>query len=111
MAIEPRPTTLARSRAAGAKLSPVQDPAIAAAANMMIKALGGAGNIVDAHETAMTRIRIVVDDPKQVDLEALRAAGASGIMEMGNVYHILLGMQARAYNEEMQVRLAQERAG
>jgi phosphotransferase system IIB component len=59
----------------------------------------------------MTRIRVVVVDPDRVDGDALRAAGASGIMEMGNVYHILLGMQARAYNEEMQVRLAQERAG
>jgi N-acetylglucosamine PTS system EIIB component len=76
---------------------------------MMINALGGAGNIVDTHETAMTRIRVVVD-PDRVDQEALRAAGVSGIMEMGTVYHLLLGMQARVYSEEMQLRLAQERA-
>jgi PTS system N-acetylglucosamine-specific IIC component len=109
--IQPRPTLLSRSRAAASKPSTYQDPAIAAAANLMIKALGGAGNIVDAHETAMTRIRVVVEDPQRVDQEALRAAGISGIMEMGNVFHLLLGMQARAYSEEMQVRLAQERAG
>ena len=78
---------------------------------MMINALGGASNIVDAHETAMTRIRVVVVNPDRVDLEALRAAGVSGIMEMGSVYHLLLGMQARVYSEEMQLRLAQERVG
>jgi PTS system N-acetylglucosamine-specific IIC component len=110
-ALQPRPTILSRSRVMAAKPSTYQDPAIAAAANLIIKALGGADNIVDLHETAMTRIRVVVEDPQRVDQEALRAAGVSGIMEMGNVFHILLGMQARAYSEEMQVRLAQERAG
>jgi PTS system N-acetylglucosamine-specific IIC component len=110
-AIKPRPSFLSRSGAGAAKPSTFQDPAIAAAANMMIKALGGADNIIDAHETAMTRVRVVVEDPARVDTEGLRAAGISGIMEMGNVFHILLGMQARAYSEEMQVRLAKERVG
>ena len=108
-ALEAGPTSLSRTRAENAKPAPVQDPAIAAAANMMINALGGANNIVDAHETAITRIRVEVVDPERVNLEALRAAGVSGIMEMGNVYHLLLGMQARVYSEEMQLRLAQER--
>ena len=108
---QPYPTSLTRARSTATRPAPVQDPAIAAAANLMIKALGGAGNIIDAHETAMTRIRVVVEDPRRVDKDALRATGASGIMEMGSVYHILLGLQARAYSEELQVRLAEERSG
>ncbi|MFL7838061.1 MAG: PTS transporter subunit EIIC [Candidatus Promineifilaceae bacterium] len=101
----------ARSRMTSARMPTFHDPAVAESAGLIIKALGGAGNIIDAHETAMTRIRVVAADPQLVDQEGLRVAGASGIMEMGNVFHILLGMQARAYNEEMQLLLAKERAG
>lgn len=91
-----------------AALSPIHDPAIIASVSLMIDALGGPPNILDAQESATTRLRVVVEDPNIVDEEALHAAGAGGVMSMGNTYHILLGMRAQSYSEEMQARLAEE---
>jgi glucose-like phosphotransferase system IIB component len=76
----------------------------------MIKALGGAKNIVDAGEIATTRLRVVVRDESLVNEEALRASGASGVMVLGSTLHILLGMRAGLFAQEMQLRLEELRA-
>ena len=86
------------------------DPAVSASVLLMIKALGGARNIVDAGEIATTRLRVVVRDESLVNEEALRASGASGVMVLGNTLHILLGMRAGLYAHEMQIRLDELRA-
>jgi PTS system N-acetylglucosamine-specific IIC component len=90
-------------------VSTADDPAVVASINLMIRALGGADNIVEAQPAAATRVRVVVEDPALVDVEALRAAGASGVMAMGETFHILLGLQAEVYGAEMQARLIEAR--
>jgi len=85
------------------------DPAVAAAVDLMLKALGGPGNILDAGVAATTRLRVVVKDITKVDQDALRAAGASGVMVMDNTIHILLGMRAPQFAAEMQARLLEAR--
>ncbi len=89
--------------------APIQanDPTIAASINLMIAALGGADNIQEARETATTRVRVIVHDPRLVDEEGLRAAGVRGVMAMADTFHLLLGMNAATYAEVLQARLAE----
>jgi glucose-like phosphotransferase system IIB component len=96
--------------AAGNNGSGHYDPAVSASVLLMIKALGGAKNIVDAGEIATTRLRVVVRDESLVNEEALRASGASGVMVLGSTLHILLGMRAGLFAQEMQLRLEELRA-
>ena len=45
-----------------------------------------------------TRMRVRVDDQGQVDLAALRAAGAHGaMMPEAGIVHVLVGLGAEAY--------------
>ncbi len=101
----PRPERAAQAA------SPIHDPAIIASVSLMIDALGGAANILEAQVTAATRLRVTVEDPDLVDEEALHAAGAGGVMALGSTFHILLGNRAQSYSEEMQARLADEKFG
>jgi PTS system N-acetylglucosamine-specific IIC component len=89
--------------------SVVEDPAVAASVNLMISALGGADNIIDAGAAATTRLRVVVADITEVNEDALRAAGASGVLVMDNTIHILLGMRAGQFGAEMEARLLEAR--
>jgi PTS system N-acetylglucosamine-specific IIC component len=102
----PAPVSQARPKRPKRPAAPAHDPAVTAAVNLMIKALGGPDNIVEASTVATTRLRIVVRDPSQVNEEAIRAAGAGGVMAMEDTYHILLGMRAQLFGDELDARLA-----
>jgi glucose-like phosphotransferase system IIB component len=104
------PASAEQETGAGSNGASLYDPAVSASVLLMIKALGGQGNIVDAGEIATTRLRVVVRDDSLVNEEALRASGASGVMVLGNTFHILLGMRAGLYVREMQLRLDELRA-
>jgi PTS system glucose-specific IIC component len=68
------------------------------AAAAIVAALGGARNIVEVHARAMTRLRVKVRDASLVDHEALRAAGAAGVMRLdGGVVHVIIGAAADEY--------------
>lgn len=86
------------------------DPAVSASVNLMITALGGEENIIEAGTVATTRVRVVVKEAAVVNEEAIRAAGASGVMALDETFHILLGMRAQAYGDELQARLAEAQA-
>lgn len=67
----------------------------------MVKALGGAANLrsVDA---CTTRLRLVVDDRENVDVEALKALGAHGVvMPSKNAVQVVLGPVADRVAEQI----------
>lgn len=57
----------------------------------ILAALGGVANIIDI-EPCTTRLRSEVHDPSLVDVSALRAAGAHGVMIAGHVVQVVLGL-------------------
>ena len=60
------------------------------AANILA-ALGGVANIIDI-EPCTTRLRSEVRDTGLVDVAALRAAGAHGVMISGRVVQVVVGL-------------------
>lgn len=62
-------------------------------AEAIIAGLGGADNIIEL-EPCITRLRTEVRDGGKVDEAALRAAGAHGVMKMGNVVQVVVGPEA-----------------
>ncbi len=61
----------------------------------ILAGLGGVDNIREL-ESCVTRLRVEVDDPDQVDPEALRAAGAHGSLRRGNVVQVVVGPELDA---------------
>ncbi|MEV0159423.1 PTS system N-acetylglucosamine-specific IIB component (Glc family) [Nonomuraea fuscirosea] len=66
---------------------------MAADANAIIAALGGADNIIEI-EPCITRLRTEVHDASKIDQAALRAAGVHGVMATGNVIQVVVGPEA-----------------
>ena len=62
-------------------------------AEQIIAGLGGADNIVEL-EPCITRLRTEVRDGSKVDEAALRAAGAHGVMKVGNNVQVVVGPEA-----------------
>jgi PTS system glucose-specific IIC component len=75
-----------------------EDPQIAARAAGLLRGLGGPSNVRSFEAVAATRIRVVVIDDKQVNADALRSAGAHGVMVADpGVVHVLVGLGAENY--------------
>lgn len=62
-------------------------------AEALVKALGGADNIVEV-EPCASRLRVEVVDPTHVDQHALKAAGAHGVLASGTVIQVIIGPEA-----------------
>ena len=62
-------------------------------AEQIIAGLGGADNIVEL-EPCITRLRTEVRDGSKVDEAALKAAGAHGVMKIGNNVQVVVGPEA-----------------
>jgi len=58
--------------------------------NAILAGLGGIDNIREL-EPCVTRLRVEVEDPGQVDPDALRAAGAHGSLQRGHVVQVVVG--------------------
>ncbi|MFT3943297.1 MAG: glucose PTS transporter subunit EIIB [Ancrocorticia sp.] len=56
----------------------------------ILTALGGAKNVNDI-EDCITRVRVEVQDPSQVDENGLRVAGAFGVVLQGHVVQVVVG--------------------
>ena len=56
----------------------------------ILAALGGVTNIIEI-EPCTTRLRSEVHDTTVVDVKALRAAGAHGVMISGHVVQVVMG--------------------
>jgi PTS system glucose-specific IIC component len=88
-----------------AKIPP--DPHAGEKAEAMIAALGGVDNIRTVDPVALTRLRVEVTDPATVNETALQSAGVQGMMRVQeNVLHLVVGLNAAQYAEEITKRLA-----
>jgi PTS system N-acetylglucosamine-specific IIC component len=68
-----------------------------AVAQRLVHALGGSSNVQTAEHLAVTRLRFVVRDTGRADEEALKGAGAAGVMKASeNVWHVIAGQRAAA---------------
>ena len=63
-------------------------------ASDIVAGLGGQENITDL-EPCITRLRVEVADQAKVDEEALRAAGAFGVVRSGRVVQVVVGPSDR----------------
>jgi PTS system N-acetylglucosamine-specific IIB component len=66
---------------------------MASKAERIVAGLGGVDNIVEI-EPCITRLRTEVSDGGLVDEEALKAAGAHGVLKAGNIVQVIVGPEA-----------------
>jgi N-acetylglucosamine PTS system EIICBA or EIICB component len=100
----PTPGREPSTEAAGGAPSP--DDAAAA----MVKALGGAGNLQSV-DACTTRLRLVVHDRERVEVDALKALGAHGVVMPGkNAVQVVLGPVADQVAERIRSLAAVESA-
>ena len=62
-------------------------------AEQLLAALGGGENVVDL-EPCITRLRVEVTDPAQVDEAGLRETGAFGVVRSGRIVQVIVGPEA-----------------
>lgn len=70
-------------------------------AEQIVAGLGGSSNIVEI-EACITRLRTAVEDAALVDEDALRRAGAHGIMRAGTVVQVVVGPDADTLASEIE---------
>jgi glucose PTS system EIICBA or EIICB component len=69
-------------------------------ANDVLEAMGGKENI--AHlDACITRLRVSVNDEKQVDKNRLKKLGASGVLEVGNSIQAIFGPKSDTLKSQM----------
>jgi PTS system N-acetylglucosamine-specific IIB component len=68
--------------------------------DQIVAGLGGAGNIVEI-EGCITRLRVEVKDPEQVNDSALRTAGAYGVVRSGTAVQVVVGPTADVLAEDI----------
>lgn len=62
-------------------------------AREVLDALGGMEN-VQSVEGCITRLRLVVDDPNQINDARLKSLGASGVIKRGKIAQVVMGTQS-----------------
>lgn len=70
-------------------------------AEKILAGLGGADNI-DEIEACITRLRVEVNDASLVREDALKAAGAFGVVTVGDSIQVVVGPQADTIAEDIQ---------
>jgi PTS system glucose-specific IIC component len=85
----------------------LRDPEAAQKARDFLVALGSAKNVRKVESCAETRLRLVVGDETTINEDALRSAGAQGVMRLPDrVLHLLVGLNADQYAAEMRGQMA-----
>jgi len=70
-------------------------------AEQILAGLGGADNVVEI-EPCITRLRTEVKDGALVDENALKSAGAHGVVKSGNVVQVVVGPEADNLAEDIE---------
>ncbi|MEM1256316.1 MAG: glucose-specific PTS transporter subunit IIBC [Cyanobacteria bacterium P01_H01_bin.21] len=84
----------------------IADPAAAEKAQAIVTALGGTNNIRTIDPVAMTRLRVEITDPNAIDEDTLKTAGVAALMRVQDkVLHLVVGLNAEQYAEEISKRL------
>jgi PTS system glucose-specific IIC component len=85
----------------------LRDPEAPEKAAGFIAGLGGPDNVVKVEAAAETRLRVKVKDTSMVEEDVLKAAGVSGMVQVGDdVYHLITGLNADQYAAEMRAAMA-----
>ena len=70
-------------------------------AQSIVDALGGFDNIVEI-EPCITRLRCELEDGSLVDEAALKAAGALGVVKLGEIVQVVVGPNADTIAEDIE---------
>ena len=89
-----------KNKAAEKKVDPAEAGKYAQVAQDILKGIGGKDNVVSA-SYCTTRLRFEVKNYKQVNEQAVKAAGAAGIIRPGkNACQVIVGTKVESiYNE------------
>ena len=90
-----------KNKAAEKKVDPAEVSKYAQVAHDILKALGGKDNVVNA-SYCTTRLRFEVKDYRQVNEQAVKAAGATGIIRPGkNACQVIVGTNVKSVYDEL----------
>ena len=90
-----------KNKAAEKKVDPAEASKYAQVAQDILKALGGKDNVVNA-SYCTTRLRFVVKNYNQVNEQAVKAAGATGILRPGkNACQVIVGTKVKSIYDEL----------
>ena len=90
-----------KNKAAEKKVDPAEASKYAQCAQDILKALGGKDNVVSA-SYCTTRLRFEVKDYRQVNEQAVKAAGATGIIRPGkNACQVIVGTNVKSVYDEL----------
>lgn len=102
----PRKASGAVAMAIAAEQEQDQDTLLA---NQVLEALGGRAN-VESVEGCITRLRLFVKEPEQIDDARLKELGASGVIKRGKIAQVVMGTQSDRIAERIKRLMKQERA-
>lgn len=92
---------LRKNKAAEKKADPAEANKYALVAQDILKGIGGKDNVVSA-SYCTTRLRFVVKNYNQVNEQAVKAAGASGIIRPGkNACQVIVGTKVKSVYDEL----------
>ncbi|WP_044640444.1 glucose-specific PTS transporter subunit IIBC [Risungbinella massiliensis] len=77
-------------------------------ATHIVEAFGGKDNLTHL-DACITRLRIQVADPKQVDKKRLKELGASGVLEVGKNFQAIFGPKSDGLKDQMKAVIAGEK--
>ena len=90
-----------KNKAAEKKADPAEVSKYAQVAQDILKGIGGKDNVVSA-SYCTTRLRFVVKNYNQVNEQAVKAAGASGIIRPGkNACQVIVGTKVKSVYDEL----------
>ena len=90
-----------KNKAAEKKVDPAEASKYAQVAQDILKGLGGKDNVVSA-SYCTTRLRFEVKDYRQVNEQAVKAAGATGIIRPGkNACQVIVGTNVKSVYDEL----------
>lgn len=90
-----------KNKAAEKKADPTEANKYALVAQDILKGIGGKDNVVSA-SYCTTRLRFVVKNYNQVNEQAVKAAGASGIIRPGkNACQVIVGTKVKSVYDEL----------
>lgn len=90
-----------KNKAAEKKVDPAEANKYALVAQDILKGIGGKDNVVSA-SYCTTRLRFVVKNYNQVNEQAVKAAGASGIIRPGkNACQVIVGTNVQSVYDEL----------
>ena len=90
-----------KNKAAEKKADPAEANKYAPVAQDILKGIGGKDNVVSA-SYCTTRLRFVVKNYNQVNEQAVKAAGASGIIRPGkNACQVIVGTKVKSIYDEL----------